>query len=290
MNFYSESLTLQKNTFVLLRDLIQERTGLFFEESRTEILADKLSPLVIERGFGSFLDYYYLLKYDETAKAEWGRVADVLTVQETFFWREADQISTLAQEIVPRHFARSPREPLRIWSVPCATGEEPLSIAMALDQRGYLDQWPIEILATDISPAAVEKARRGLYRERAFRNLSAEMRERHFTREGDLWRADSRLHSRIQWGVMNLLDEKAAVLPARSSVIFCRNLFIYFATATIRRVVKMFFDRMPAPGYLFVAASESLLKITPDFELQEIGGAFVYVKSQEPGARSRKSE
>jgi len=278
MNFYSEALKLQKNTFLILRDLIQERTGLFFEEKKIDILADKLSPLVIERGFGTFLDYYYLLKYDENAQEEWGRVMDALTVQETFFWREVDQIRALANILVPDYFSNNSRETMRIWSVPCATGEEPLSIAMALDQQGYFERWPIEIFATDISPSAVAAACRGLYRQRAFRNLPPELRERYFTREGDLWRVSGELHRRIKWGAMNLLDETAAALLARAPVIFCRNLFIYFAAPTIRKVVRMFYERMPTPGYLFVAAAESLLKITADFELCEIGGAFVYVK------------
>jgi chemotaxis protein methyltransferase CheR len=215
MNFYSEALKLQKNTFLILRDLIQERTGLFFEENKIDILADKLSSLVIERGFGTFLDYYYLLRYDETAQEEWGRVMDALTVQETFFWREVDQIRSLAEVIAPRHFAASPRETLRIWSVPCATGEEPLSIAMALDQKGYFEQWPIEIFATDISPAAIAKARQGLYRERALRNLPALLRERYFTREGDLWRVSEDLHRRIQWGTMNLLQRRQSARWSR---------------------------------------------------------------------------
>ncbi|HPC85510.1 MAG TPA: protein-glutamate O-methyltransferase CheR [Smithellaceae bacterium] len=278
MNFYSESLKLHHNTFVLLRDLIQERTGLFFEENKMDILADKLSPLVIERGFGSFLDYYYLLKYDGDAAEEWGKVVDVLTVQETFFWREVDQIRTVADVIVPRHFEAFPEKPFQIWSVPCATGEEPLSIAMALDQKGCFGRYPIRILGADISPSAIGKAHRGLYRERAFRNLPAALKERYFTREGDLWRVDETLQSRIQWGLLNLLDEASPLIPDQVPVIFCRNVFIYFTPPTIRRVVKMFYERMPVPGYLFVAASESLLKLTTDFELQEIGGAFVYVK------------
>jgi len=278
MPFYSEALKLNKNTFAILRDLIQERTGLFFEESKTDILADKLSPLVIERGFGNFLDYYYLLKYDESAGEEWGRVVNALTVQETFFWRETDQIRCLAEILVPQWFAGHPGETLRIWSAACATGEEPLSIAMALDREGHFGRGSIEIVATDISPAAVARAREGLYRERSFRNLPGELRERYFTPEGDRWRVAGELHRRVTWGVLNLLDEAAVASAARVPVIFCRNVFIYFTAPTIRRVVGMFYERMPAPGYLFVAAAESLLKVSTAFTLQELGGAFVYTK------------
>lgn len=91
MRFYTETLGLSQNAFVILRDLIHERLGLFYEDSKQDLLSDKLSPLVVARGFDSYLDYYYLLKYDEEAADEWRRVMDVLSVQETYFWREADQ-------------------------------------------------------------------------------------------------------------------------------------------------------------------------------------------------------
>ncbi|HEX8688475.1 MAG TPA: CheR family methyltransferase, partial [Pyrinomonadaceae bacterium] len=168
----------------LLRDLIHERTGLFFDNGKGDILADKLSPLVIERGFTSLLDYYYLLKYDEAAQGEWRNVMNALSVPETYFWREMDQVRALVEWVVPRWFAAPGAGPLKIWSAACATGEEPLTIAMALDEAGWLGRVPVEIHATYASTAAVEKARRGLYRERAFRNLPAELRARYFTQDG----------------------------------------------------------------------------------------------------------
>src|SRR5829696_2837504 len=96
----------------LLRDLIHERTGLFFDNGKGDLLRDKLSPLVIERGFTSLLDYYYLLKYDETAHDEWRNVLNALSVPETYFWREVDQVRTLVDIVVPRWFAARGREPL----------------------------------------------------------------------------------------------------------------------------------------------------------------------------------
>src|SRR6185503_9512736 len=88
-------------TVTLLRDLVQERTGMLFDKDKSDLLLDKLSPLVIDRGFQSFLDYYYLLKYDEQADLEWRKVMDAISVQETFFWREMDQIRSLVDVLVP---------------------------------------------------------------------------------------------------------------------------------------------------------------------------------------------
>jgi chemotaxis protein methyltransferase CheR len=269
----------------LLRDLIHERTGLYFDNGKGDILTDKLSPLVIERGFTSLLDYYYLLKYDESAQDEWRSVMNALSVPETYFWREMDQVRALVETIVPKWFAARDAGPLRIWSAACATGEEPLTIAMALSEAGWLGRVPIEIRASDASTSAVEKARRGVYRERSFRNLPAELRAKYFTQEGETktWRVDARLHAGVEWGVVNLMDESEVAPRASANVIFCRNVFIYFSDQTIGRTVRTFAAHIRPPGYLCVAASESLLRISEDFELQEIGDAFVYVRRPHTG-------
>jgi len=287
MRFYAETLGLSPNAFALLRDLIHERLGLFYDDGKQDLLADKLSPLVIERGLDSFLDYYYLLKYDENAADEWRRVIDALSVQETYFWREMDQVHALVEEITPAYFARRPAMPLRIWSAACATGEEPLTIAMALNEAGWLGRAPIEIYATDISPAAIAKAQAGIYRERSFRALPEHLRKRYFVPwrplersefEPAQWQVAPWLRALIRWDVVNLVSDKDVQRMPTMHVIFCRNVFIYFSESSIRRTVRLFSQILVAPGYLFVGASESLLRLTADFELQEVGGAFVYVK------------
>jgi chemotaxis protein methyltransferase CheR len=269
----------------LLRDLIHERTGLYFDNGKGDILTDKLSPLVIERGLTSLLDYYYLLKYDETSQEEWRNVMNALSVPETYFWREMDQVRALVDVVVPSWFAAPGAGTLRIWSAACATGEEPLTIAMALSEAGWLGRAPIEIQASDASTTAVERARRGVYRERSFRNLSAGLRAKYFTREGatQTWRVSPDLHARVGWGVANLINEDEIAARADSHVIFCRNVFIYFSDRTIGHTVRTFAAHIRPPGYLFVAASESLLRLSADFELQEIGGAFVYVRRPAAG-------
>lgn len=280
MGFHTGSLGVTGGADRLLRDLIHERTGLFFDNGKGDLLTDKLSPLVVERGFTSLLDYYYLLKYDEASQDEWLNVMNALSVPETYFWREMDQVRALVEWVVPRWFAAPGAGPLKIWSAACATGEEPLTIAMALEEAGWLARAPIEIHASDASTAAVEKARRGVYRERSFRNLPAGLRAKYFTQMGatQTWRVDARLHDTVKWGVVNLMSEAESAPWAAANVIFCRNVFIYFSDQTISRTVRSFAAHIRPPGYLCVAASESLLRLSADFELQEIGNAFVYVK------------
>jgi chemotaxis protein methyltransferase CheR len=175
----------------------------------------------------------------------------------------------------------------KIWCVPCATGEEPLTLAMLLDQQGLFDRGSIEIRASDASEAALTKAREGVYRERSFRALPPHLREQYFTPENGRWRIDRRLHGRIlSWDRVNLMDDTDVRRRAAVDVIFCRNVFIYFSEAGVRRVVNSFADALHTPGYLCVGAAESLLRITDRFELQEIADAFIYIKRPQQGERA----
>jgi chemotaxis protein methyltransferase CheR len=277
--FGASLFALPDASFYLLRDLIAERTGLLFDESKRSLLADKVSELVTANGLSSFLDYYYLLRYDTESDAHWTALINRLSVPETFFWRQAEQFEALASIIAPKHFAKIPRRPLRIWSAACCTGEEPISIALALDRAGWLDRMPIEIQATDASPAMIERAKEGSYGERSFRQLPAELKAQYFEGNGsDRWRPRGNLTRPIRYGVANLVRRSDYELLAESDVIFCRNVFIYFGDETIKNVIRVFSERMPADACVFLGASESLTRLGVDLELAEIGKAFAYVK------------
>jgi chemotaxis protein methyltransferase CheR len=230
------------------------------------------------------LDYYYLLKYDPNADDEWRAVVDTISVQETFFWRELDQIRALVDILIPEWASQGSAFPLRIWSAACATGEEPLTIAMALMEAGWYNRIQIEINATDVSDAALRKAKAGLFRERSFRNLPPAMRDKYFRKEDQVWRVDPGLHARVHWHKANLVNKAEIVPYGRVPFIFCRNVFIYFSRDMIRRVVQTFADMAEAGAHLFVGVSESLLQVTTDFELTDIGDAFVYKLVRTRGA------
>lgn len=277
MKFFQESLDFPGNSFQLLRDIIKENIGIYYDESKKDILADKLTPLALERGFSNFLDYYYFLKYDPEGKDEWDKISDALSVQETYFFRELDQLKTLVDVIVPTLYEEGERY-LKIWSAGCATGEEPLSIAILLNERKWFEKMDIRIYASDISISALEKAKRGIYKERSIRNLSAEYINKYFTKEENGFRINSEIHKKIIWKRANLVKEEEIRDLAKSNIIFCRNVFIYFDDSTIQKVIKVFEENMENPGYLFVGVSESLIRFNHSFNLEIIGGAFVYVK------------
>lgn len=278
MGVEKDNSGVRRGAEALLRDLIHERIGLMFDDSKINLLADKLSPLIAERGFDSFLDYYYLLKYDTDSADEWRSVVNALTVNETYFWREMDQIHGLVEEVIPDLLAKNPNAPVRIWSAACATGEEPLTIAMRLNEDGWFERANIEIYASDASTDALARAQKGSYRERSFRALPAHLKQKYFTPDGKEWLVAPFLREKIKWSQANLLEADETALLSSVSIIFCRNVFIYFSPAAVRRVVNQFAEKMFVPAFLFVGAAESLLKITDDFELEEIGKSFVYVK------------
>ena len=275
-------LRIPERTLELLRDLIASHVGVHYDAERLDVLSDRIAPLAIERGFDSLLDYYYLLKYDVSADTEWPRVMDAISVQETYFWREADHFQALAKVIAPG-LIRQQKRTIRIWSIPCASGEEPLSIAMALNEANLFDAAHFQIYASDASEAALAKARARRYGRRAFRQLPDAMREKYFTREStdrEEWTVNSELFARITaWSRVNVVDPEETATLSTCDVIFCRNLFIYFTPACVREIAMRFARAMPSPGYLCVGAAESLLKSGAGFDLQELGGAYVYVKS-----------
>lgn len=273
---HASALGINDTAFGLLRDLITDRLGIFYDDNRRDLLADKLAHLTAERGLQSFLDYYYLLKYDEDADRHWRELMNALTVPETYFWRQAEQFRALADVLAPAQLRESDRR-LRIWSAACCSGEEPLSVAMALAEAGLLPDPRIEIIASDASPAMLEKARIGVYGERSFRALPAEWRERYFTKVAGGWHVSRDLHHRIDWRVVNLLNEREVASIPPVDIAFCRNVLIYFSDTAIRRVAGLLAQRIKPGGHLFLGAAETFTRWPTDFTLQEVGGAFVYV-------------
>jgi chemotaxis protein methyltransferase CheR len=277
MTYESDALGLSGAPARLLRDLVHETLGLHYEDSRLAQLVDRVSPLVIRRGLTSLLDYYYLLKYESGREEEWARVTEALVVNETYFWREIDQLQALVGEVVPELVRRLHGRTLQIWTIPCATGEEPLTLAMLLDVAGWFSRASIRIVASDASRAAIDRARAGTYRERALRHVPPAFRERYFTREDGAWRVSDDLSRKVTWQVENLVSPQTIAAHAGASIVLCRNLFIYFSAEAMRKVVVQLAEYMASPAFLCLGAAESLLRLDTPFELRDIGGSFFYV-------------
>lgn len=259
---------------MLVRDLVHERTGIYFDNQSLPLMADKLAERLAGNPSKTCLDYYYALKAEPDGAREWREVMNLFSVQETYFWREIDQINYLVEKIVPDWFAQT-TDPLTIWSAACASGEEPYSIAMALDAAGW-GEYPISIQASDASEKALERAGQALYRERAFRLFPHALRRRYFEEQSKAWKLRPAIADRVTFRRINLMTEPDLGQISNPQVVFCRNVFIYFSPTSISRVVNLLAKRMPPGASLFLGATESLLKLTDQFELFDMGNCFVY--------------
>jgi chemotaxis protein methyltransferase CheR len=265
--------------FISLRDLIHERTGLFFANGFGATTLEKLlRPLMEKAGCASATAYYGFLE-SEPGAGEWLNVIAALSKPVSSFLRAAPQIRTLIDTVIPQLVKTGGNMPLRIWSAGCATGEEPLAIAMALSEAGWFDRAGIEIQASDVNITAIEKARAGFYSEFRLRYLAPELRGKYFVPAGDRWLVCPELHERINWSVANLMDEEEIAELAASPVIFCRNVFIYFSDSTIRQALNLLGKYMPRGGCLFTDGGDhftSLVDKIGVFEKEKIDGVSIW--------------
>ena len=267
-------LPLSPQVFAILASLIEERSGLHYALTELELVAERVSSRAAERGFESLLDYYYFLRYDPGGPAELDALIEGLVVHETYFFRESPALETLCDALLAPLLAAGARP--RVWCAACATGEEPLTLAMMLDDRGVLGR--VELVATDISARAVERARRGQVNGRALRALPDGILGRHVSHEGGRVVVPPRLLESITWDRVNLIDGMAVVALGTFDAILCRNVLIYFSDAVAGQVVARLGDALRPGGALFVGVSESLLRLGTSLAGEERGGTFLYRK------------
>src|SRR3979409_1040773 len=190
-------LDLPDDVFRLMRDQIYKRTGMWFADTSKYLLQKRLSPRARELNFESFQKYFYFLQYDPRAEAEFDQIYDLVTTNETYFFREPAQLTALAEEIVPEILDRKTVKKIRIWSAGCSSGEEPYSIAMLLSEAGQYDRAAFEIFASDINQQVLARAPRGCYRESAFRATDAPLRDKYFTRSAEGWQIHDDIRNRV---------------------------------------------------------------------------------------------
>ncbi len=268
------SLPIAPQVFMILSALIAERSGLRYSLEDADLLAAKLSVRTQELGLSSLLDYYYYLRYDDPSGREMDALLDALVVNESYFFRESGALRVIVDHvIVPLAATSRPR----VWSAACASGEEPFTLAMFLAQRGVLAR--VEIIATDVSTIALERARRGELPRRSLREVpEPALAERYLERSGSSVKVNPQIRDAVRFSRVNLIDKSAVRALGEFDVILCRNVLIYFAEDTVRRVVQRMLDQLRLNGILLVGVSESLLRWGGPLQCEEHGGAFLYRK------------
>lgn len=281
MFVFSADIPLDKEEFRLLRDFIYQYCGLFFADESKYLLEKRLNRRLAELRLSTFRDYYYQLRYGQNHEAELAAAIDLLTTNETYFFREDFQLKTFTEEVLPEIVAekkRSGEKKLRIWSAGCSSGEEPYTLAMLLLDSSLVSDWSIDIIGTDISHRVLKVAREGIYGQNSFRSTDLSYRNRFFKPQGQKWQIDEHVRKLVTISHLNLFDRNRVALLGEVDVVFCRNVIIYFDLEAKKRVIRALHDRLRPGGYLFLGHSESLMNISTDFRLRHFKNDMLYQK------------
>jgi chemotaxis protein methyltransferase CheR len=276
----NEHLELSDQTFRQLTGLIYSNSGLRFEDSSKYMIRRRLSPRVRELKLDSFEKYYYYLLYHANRESELEIIFDLLTVNETYFFREERQLNAFSEEIIPLIVEeKKNNRVLRIWSAGCSTGEEPYTIAMLCCASGLLRDWEVDIFASDISQRVIQTARRGTFGQTSFRNMPDGLQERYFEKLADnRYRINDGIKQMVTFGKVNLFDEHKTGILNEVDLIFCRNVIIYFDVEAKKRVIETFYRKLRKNGYLLLGHAESLLSLSTKFKLTHFKNDMVYQK------------
>jgi len=259
-----------------IRMLIEERTGICFDESRERFFSTRVREHIIAKSLVGGTD---LLRAIRKTNVEYEALLESLLTQETSFFRYPGVYEAFEKRLLPelhvKKFWKNPRT-LRVWSAGCSTGEEPYSIAITIaDALSFAESWKLEILATDVSRNALKQAERGIYKGRSVASVSEKQRAAHFTSVKDGYQVKSRLQKMITFAQMNLAS---AVYVGRMDLIFCMNVMIYFTEERRRMLVQRFYDSLEPGGYLFLGHSESISKMPVKFQAIVLNDCILYRK------------
>ncbi len=263
--------------FRRLCDFLYRRTGMIFTEARRYFVDRRVADRMAATGTSSFASYFARMRSDVDHEIE--QFINAFTVNETYFYREDYQLQCLTSHILDdRLRVKPPTEPVRIWSMPCSTGEEPYSIAIWL-----LENWPqvdshnVEILGSDIDTAVVTAAREGVFGSRSLMRLPAHLVDKYFVSvEPEQWRILDELRQSVGFTTANIVERAETRPHGMFDVIFCRNVLIYFDDASRRVAAENLYENLAPGGYICLGHTESMSRISPLFEVCRFAEAIVY--------------
>ncbi|NVO00871.1 MAG: tetratricopeptide repeat protein [Geobacteraceae bacterium] len=269
-------------------DFLIKHCGLHFERRNIKVLERALKSRMELLHIGSYNDYFDYLEKNMERRQELQKLLQLLTVGETFFFRYHAHFDVLAKSVLSALTGTKAKKSLRIWSAGCSTGEEPYTIAMTIMEA--LPDWKrrdIKILATDINNRSLKRAKDGVYSAWKMRVTPQYHIDKYFKRIGESYIVKDEVKSLVEFDYCNL-QSTLNCTQEPFDIIFCRNVMIYFTTATTRKVVEMFADHLNPGGYLFMGHSETLLNVSSRFERHTQDGNFYYSKKVQPAIEAIK--
>jgi len=266
--------------FLKFREFFYSKTGIMFQDNKRYFVDKRLNQQIVNGGYSGFRQYFDAVRFG-AGGAELQALVNCMTVNETYFYREDYQLKCLVQSILPEIVKRlDPGETIKIWSMPCSTGEEPYSIALyLLEYWRMVDDFDIEIVASDIDTEVLKKAKLGIYAERALHYVSQETVNKYMVDVGQgSYQMIDELRKSIKFTQTNIMDAATNNFYRGFQVVFCRNLLIYFDDLSRREAAEAIFTAMVPGGFVCLGHSESMSRISSLFELRKFPETIVYQK------------
>ena len=276
------NITISDENFLKFKEFFYRKTGMQFENSKRYFVDKRLIERIEATDTENFRSYFNMLRF-EVSGNELQQLVNAMTVNETYFFREEYQfkclVNSLLDEITKR---KKDHSPIRIWSVPSSSGEEPYSIAIyLLEYWAGINKWDVEIMSSDIDTGIIAQAKRGHYSARSVQHLPKNILTKYFHYQNDGYQICEDLRQAVEFSRVNIM-EASDVRPYRDiDVVFCRNLLIYFDDISRRLAAEMFFDAMKPGGFVCLGHSESMSRISSLFNVRKFSEAIVYQKPWE---------
>lgn len=275
-------IQITESEFQKFAEFFYRKTGIHFDDSKRYFVDKRLVDRIEATGAENFRAYFVALRFEADGR-ELQQLVNTMTVNETYFFREAYQfdcmVNGMLDEIAER---KRPGGRIRIWSVPSSTGEEPYSIAIYLLERwSRINDYEVEILSSDIDTRVIEAAQQGVYSARSVANLPQPYLKKYFSRHGEDWKISRDLVDSVEFSLVNLSDPNDTRRFRDIDLIFCRNLLIYFDDLSRRVAAEAMFDAMSPGGFICLGHSESMSRISSLFKMRRFPDALVHQKPLE---------
>ncbi len=281
-----------KKEFLLFRDFISKKSGIYFDEEMADVLRTGLNACLSKKNLKDYYQYYNLLN-SPYGREEFKELLKYITIGETKFFRNPNQFKVLKEKILPELICkkRDKDKRIRIWSAGCSTGEEPYSIAMSVrDVFPSTEGWNIDIYATDVNKQVLQAAKEAVYNERSMALVDKEHVDKYFEPcGGNKYQLKDSIKNMVRFDYFNLIKELYPGAIARGwDIIFCRNVTIYFNIELTKRVIENFYNSLTDGGYFFVGSAEILASINNKFSL--VQGEKVFYYQRKPGHELEKDK
>ncbi|MCP4707444.1 MAG: protein-glutamate O-methyltransferase CheR [Planctomycetes bacterium] len=273
----------------IIARLVKDLCGVVLDASKGYLIESRLSEVAEKAGCKTFSELYYKARYDSNPAIQ-TQIINEITTQETLFFRDNSPFEALQYKALPEMIDSNAKSAfpkrLRIWSAACSTGQEPYSISMILHEMiPDIQTWDINILATDIADAAINKASRGAYAAHEIqRGMKPDFLTKYFTQKENEYQVKDEIRALVAFRRFNLHNSLTGM--GSFDIIFCRNVAIYFSNEDKHTLFNKLANALVPEGYLFVGSSESLTEFGPQFVPQHHCSGVFYQPNKIPATTS----